>query len=430
MKKYLSTSCLALLSFLASSSLTYANAEDHFALSEYWAAGQKVTLQFNTEEAPQADVPLHLKNGLALTYADIISLGDLYGMVGYPISHEIDELKKQYRFKEAFNSFAKKPLALHEVTELNDVIKEELREIESGMHNGETAEELYKRIGNEVGRRINCITGGGCSQYGWWLYPGRYLLLALEDYDHYSPNNLVAYKNGHLVALKQAIKAKHSGKRIDLERAYAMEAFAAHYLSDHFTAGHLRAPREELKNKVTPAILGSLLANYMHQEENKYGIHVRNASGMQWVVYGDTSYFNPLNQVNRTMLLETLQQSADELFNSYYTGEIPTRFAALDMIPFAEPVNSTENLDIAPLFYWDEQSKELLRRVDLSNPYDKHWTNSWWGWSTLVLLKNHYGITSTQQLSLSNYLSQYMPYSLKSELSDEGLESADHLHIV
>jgi hypothetical protein len=408
----------------------YANEKEHFSLSEYWASGQKVTLQFNTEEPPQTNTPLHLKNGLILTYADIISLGDLYGILGNPISHETDEVHQQHRFKEAFNSFAKNLLALHEVTELNEVIKQELHEIETGIQNGESAEELYQRMGNEFGRRINCITGGGCSQQGWWLFPGRYILLALEDFDHFSPNNLIAYQQGHKVALEQAIKAKHSGERSDLERAYAMEAFAAHYLSDHFTAGHLRAPREELKNKITPALLGSLLASYMHQEENKYGIHVRNASGMQWVVYGDTSYFNPLNQVNRNMLLQTLQQSADELFNTYYTGEIPAHFVALDMIPFAEPVDTDENLDIAPLFYWDKESNQLLRRVDISNPYDKHWTNNWWGWTTLVLLKNQYGITSTLQLSLTNYISQYVPETLKNEFVHDSLNTVVHKQIV
>lgn len=424
MKKYLSPqnliSSLVVLGALSFSSLSYANEQNHFSLSEYWTAGQKVSLQFNTEEPAKTDIPLHLKNSLTVTYADIISLGDLYGILGRPISHGIDEKQRQTRFKDVFKSFAKNPLAVHEVSELNAVIKKELQEVESGVRDGESAEEVYKRIGNDIGRQINCITGGGCTQYGWWLYPGRYLLLALEDFDHFTPNNIVAYTHGHQVALEQAIKAKYSGNRSDLEQAYAMEAFAAHYLSDQFTAGHLRTPKEELNQTITPAVLGSLLASYMQQEENKYGIHVRNASGMQWVVYGDTSYFNPLNQVNRNMLLSTLQQSADELFNTYYTGAVPEHFAALDMIPFAEPFYKEDNLDLAPMFYWDDKSKQLWRRVDLANPYDKHWTNSWWGWSTLVLLKNQYGISSTLQLSLTQYLTPYIPASVKNDLLETG----------
>ncbi len=394
---------------LCSSPIIYADSSSGFALSEHWAIGQQVALRFDVTQPPEAAIPLRLKNGLTLTFGDIISLGDIYGVLGKPISHGLDKQEKQARFKEAFNTFAKSFAAVGEVKELTSVIKKEIREIEAGIEKGENAEDIYKRVGNEIGRQVNCITGGGCTTYGWWLYPGRYLLLALENYDHFSPNNINVYKSGHHVALQQALKAKKTGKRSDLELAYAMEAFATHYLSDHFAAGHLRTPRGELKNKVSPAVLGSLLANYMHNEENKYGIHVHNALGDQWIVYGDFSYFNPLNQLNRQMLLKTLQQSADELFEAYNSGVIREQSRVLEMIPYVDPLTDDNNLDITPMFFWDDVTKQLYRRTDLSNPYDKKVTSSWWGWSTLLLLKNQYGITSTIQLSLTNYLSQFKP---------------------
>ncbi|MFO8874684.1 hypothetical protein SC743_10035 [Legionella pneumophila serogroup 1] len=288
-----------------------------------------------------------------------------------------------------------------------------MREVESGIAKGETAEAIYKRIGNEVGRQINCITGGGCNSLTWWLNPGRYLKLAMENYDHFTPNNLIAYKSGHHVALQQALKAKRTGKRSDLEIAYAMDAFACHYLSDHFAAGHLRTPREELSAIITPTVLGALLSNYMHNEENKYGIHVTNNLGEQWMVYGDYSYFNPFNQTNQQMLLKALQASADEIFEAYYSGVLPEKNQIEDMIPHITKLNDENNMDIAPMFYWDKENKQLLRRTNLTNPYDRHWTHSWWGWSTLLLLKTQYGITSTVQLSLSKYLSQYVPEELQ-----------------
>ena len=416
MRKYGSTSLATLTKSivlicggLMFSPMTSADSATGFALSEHWAIGQQVALRFDTTNPPAAAIPLHLKNGLALTFGDIISLGDLYGIIGKPISHGLDELEKQARFKEVFKSFSKSYPAVNEVKELNSIIKKEISEIEAGISRGEKAEDIYRRVGFEIGRQVNCITGGGCTTHGWWLYPGRYLLLAMENYDHFSPNNLLAYKSGHTVALKQALKANKTGKGADLELAYAMDAFATHYLSDHFAAGHLRTPRSELQDKVTPAVLGILLANYMHNEENKYGIHVYNALGDQWIVYGDYSYFNPLNQLNRQMLLKTIQQSADEVFDAYYSGTMPEKSSVLDMIPYPAPLNDESNLDITPMFYWDEETKQLFRRTDLSNPYDKRLTNSWWGWSTLFLLKNQYGITSTIQLSLTQYLSQYKP---------------------
>ncbi len=414
MKKHLSLAVLSNSIWLfcwglCSAPIIYADSSTGFALSEHWALGQQIALRFDVTQPSEAALPLHLKNGLTLTFGDIISLGDLYGVLGKPISHGLDKQEKRARFKDAFKTFARNFAAVGEVKELTSVIKTELREIETGIEKGETAEDIYKRVGNEMGRQMNCITGGGCTTHGWWLYPGRYLLLALENYDHFSPNNLSVYKSGHQVALQQALKAKETGKHSDLELAYAMEAFASHYLSDHFAAGHLRTPREELKNKVTPAVLGSLLSNYMHNEENKYGLHVHNALGDQWIVYGDFSYFNPLNQVNRQMLLKTLQQSADELFDVYNSGAIPERSSVLDMLPYVTSLTDENNLDITPMFFWDDVNKQLYRRTDLSNPYDKNMTSSWWGWSTLLFLKNQYGITSTIQLSLTKYLSQFKP---------------------
>lgn len=402
--------CISLLIF---SSMTYGESTGSFALSEHWSMGQQIKLRFDLNEVPQAGVVLHLKNGLALTAGDIMSLGDLYGIVGKPISHGLTKLEKQARFKEVFNSFAKHIIAVNEVEDLNSVIRAEMREVESGIAKGESPEAIYKRIGNEVGRQINCVTGGGCNSLTWWLNPGRYLKLAMENYDHFTPNNLIVYKNGHQVALQQALKAKQTGKRSDLEMAYAMEAFASHYLSDHFAAGHLRTPREELSAIITPAVLGALLSNYMHNEENKFGIHVNNNLGEQWLVYGDYSYFNPFNQTNQQMLLKTLQASADEIFEAYYSGSLPERNQIEDMVPHIAQLNDENNMDIAPMFYWDDQNKQLLRRTNLANPYDRHWTNSWWGWSTLLLLKTQYGVTSTVQLSLSKYLSQYVPEELK-----------------
>lgn len=413
MKKYLPLTPIFSILFLCwslSCSLTgYANSPTGFALSEHWALGQQVLLRFAADESPEAAVPLHLNNGLILTFGDIMSLGDLYGVLGRPISHGLDNKEKQARFKEVFKTFAKSFVAVNEVKELNTVIKMEIREIEEGIERGEDAETIYKRIGNEIGRQVNCITGGGCTSQGWWLYPGRYLRLAMENYDHFSPNNILVYKNGHQVALKQALKARQTGKRSDLEIAYAMDAFATHFLSDRFAAGHLRTPRAALKHLVTPSVLGSLLANYMHNEENRYGLHVHNRLGEQWIVYGDFSYFNPFNQLNRQMILKTLQQSADEIFDAYYTGIMPAESIVLQMIPHTEQLNADTNLDITPLFVWDEQSNQLLRRNNLANPYDKNLTNNWWGWSTLILLKSQYGITSTIQLGLTKYLSQFKP---------------------
>ncbi|MCE0722840.1 MULTISPECIES: phospholipase [Legionella] len=377
---------------------------DHgFALSEHLAAGQQVALLFEPTKSPETNGLLHLRNGLKLTYGNILSLGDLCGIVGQPISLGKTPKERHQRFLNTFYSFAKEVRAVDEVNQLTHVIEQELQAIQTGMQHGETPEVIYQRIGNEVGRQVNCITGGGCLSWNWWVFPGRYLKLAMENYDHFIPNAQIAYLSGHQAALSQALKARETGLRQDLELAYAMDAFACHFLSDHFAAGHLRTPRIQLAQEVYPSLLGSLLASYMHNEENREGLHVHNENQEHWIVYGDFSYFNPANEENRNKLARVLQQSADDVFNTYHYGIINDYHLLLASIPEADENKDEHSMDISPLFYWDERTKQLLRRKDISNPYDRRFTANWWGWSTFISLKRHYGMTQEMR-SMSHLL--------------------------
>lgn len=70
-----------------------------------------------------------------------------------------------------------------------------------------------------------------------------YLGLALINFDHFGEDARTAYKAGHLAALRQAASSKSPA---NLESAYALNAFADHFLEDSFAAGHLRVPRQKL----------------------------------------------------------------------------------------------------------------------------------------------------------------------------------------
>lgn len=359
---------------------------NEFALSEHLLAGQEIALLFEAGKPAETNSLLHLPNGLELGYGNILSLGDLCGIEGQPISLGSTVQEQQQRFEEAFDSFAKHVPAVNEIQLLILVIEQELKIVQEGMMQGEIPEAIFSRIGYETGRQINCLTGGGCQSAGWWLFPGRYLKLAMENYDHFAPNSKIAWLSGHQLALLQAFRARKTGQREDLELAYAMDAFACHFLSDQFAAGHLRTPRIQLANHVSPSLLGSLLANYMHNEDNRQGIHVRNRNQEHWVIYGDFSYFNPENQTNRQILGRVLQDSANEIFNTWYTGIYPDSRDILNQIP--EVDDPADN--ISPLFYWDESSQQLLRRADIGNLHAQQFTANWWGWSTLAALQRQY----------------------------------------
>lgn len=373
-----------------------------FASAEHVYLGDKIKLYFSSKEAGQLYTPLHLPNGLKLTYGEILSFGDFYGVPGKAISlgNTIEERNK--RFMDAFNSFAANVSAVSEANQILAVVHDEQIMLEEGLKRGETSEELYKKLGHEYDVKFNCITGGGCDPSTWFLTPGRYLELAKDDFDHFGQNAWVSYKTGHDLALAQAALAHKTSDVAKLELAYAMNAFACHFLSDRYAAGHIRTPRQELTDHVTPGTIGSLLSFYMHEEENVTGLHVHNLRGDHWIAYGDKSYFNPHTAKHRDLIEETLQISADQIFATYLQGTTPLNDEVYKLIPQPDETENASRLDVSPLFYWDSKSSQLMRRNDTTNLYDRHWTYNWWGWSTLIKLQAERGtLSSSAQASLA-----------------------------
>jgi len=223
--------------------------------------------------------------------------------------------------------------------------------------------------------------------------------LIQEDYDHFGENAWLAYKAGHDVAMLAASAAHEARDIKQLTRAYAMNAFASHFLSDRFASGHMRTPRIELAASVTPSVVGSLLSGYMHKEENHYGLHVHNSRKDHWMAYGDRTYFLDINAENRAFLQEALQQSADEVFSAYQDGVIAKDDVA-SLLPYPDEEGVASNLDIATMFYWDAHSMQLFRRSHLANVNDQHWTIDWWGWSTLLILSKQHPLPTLAQAQL------------------------------
>jgi len=361
-----------------------------FASAEHVFFGDKVKLP--TTNPGQPFIKLHLPNGLNLTYGEILSFGDFYGVVDYPISQGKTEQERRDRFIAAFNSFSETPTIISEATQILAVIHDEQKMVEEALKKGEPTEELYKKLGHDNDIKFNCITGGYCDPKTWFLPPwGRYLSLANDDFDHFGENAWVTYKTGHELALEQAVLAHETHDLKKLELAYALNAFACHFLSDRFASGHIRTPRQELTDHVTPGTIGSLLASFMHEEENFNGLRVHNVRGDQWIAYGDKSYFNPKNNKHKDLLEETLQASANQIFAAFQQGTTQIYDNIYTLIPQPDEIENTGKLDISPLFYWDSKSSQLMLRNDTTNLYDRHWTSAWWGWSTLIKLQSERG---------------------------------------
>jgi hypothetical protein len=376
---------------------TFANHNIGFESSEHLVAGEKLKLYFGSQPVLQSEHKLHLSNGLELTYAQIVTMGgDFYAVPGQMISQgeSLEERKKL--FIEAYNTLAKDPAAVAEVPRIYDVIDKEHEAVVEGLKNGELPETIYARIGDENDRQWNCITGGSCLQ-AWWLVPGRFLTLSEEDFDHFGDNAMLAYQAGHAIALETAIAARATHDLTLLETAYSMNAYASHFLSDRFASGHMRTPRTELHNSVTPTVIGDLLVSFMHNEENQQGLHVHNLRGDKWVAYGDRYYFSTQNQLNRNRLDETLQASVNEISDAFQSGAVPQGQDVAALIPIPDEVQSNNFQDIAPMFYWDSTEKTLYRRSDVTNVHDNHYTADWWGWTTVALLAQGGLPTASQQ---------------------------------
>jgi hypothetical protein len=78
-------------------------------------------------------------------------------------------------------------------------------------------------------------------------YAERYKSLALENVSHFSGGGtaLSTWQETHRDAVLAALDAGKKGDSGGLGKAYAMNAFADHFLTDSFSAGHVRVPREQ-----------------------------------------------------------------------------------------------------------------------------------------------------------------------------------------
>lgn len=396
-----------LLVMLWSVSSAYAvNSPLQFSNIEHIAIGDSVALKFSPDDLGQLDHVLHFPNGLALTYGETLSLGDFYAVEGQPISTETSGTARQAIFLAAFESFATNHAAAAEVPVIMGFLHKEQTILEDGIKHGQKPSDIFKQLSQDENRQLNCITGGDCSST-WWTKLGRYFRLAEENYDHFGDNALIAYQTGHALAIEAAIEAGQAHDVQRLEMAYAMNALASHYLSDRFSTGHIREPRMELPASVTPRMVGTLLCKYMHNEESRNGLHVYNARGDYWVAYGDHYYLDSVNDKSREILQEALQNSANEIFFAYQTGSVPPD-SVTALIPKPYKANTAGEPNIAQMFYWDEGTQKLFRRVDLANVTDYHWTIDWWGWSTLSILQKQEGLPLTSQatLAMSPYRAQ------------------------
>lgn len=375
--------------------MSTAMAAPQFSVGEHQYAGDHLTIHWQNQTMSTGNLPLSLPNGAKLTYGQALMLGDFYGVADEPISFGDTEADRETRFLNAYATFSEEPTVITELNNILAAVNLENKLIVQAYQFGQPSSQIYNIIGDNMTIRYNCLTGGGCNASTWWLKPGRYIKLAVNNFDHFGNNAVLAYVAGHQAALKEALAARQNHDLSKLQNAYAMNAFACHFISDLFSSGHIRTPRVALAKLVKPSLASFLLVKYMHDEDDALGVEVENLAGAHWKAYGDHYYLEAKNDVSSEILNQALQVSLDEVQAAYDHGVLPSGDSVSQLIPrLATPS------DTYPMFNFDVKSNTLTRRKSLNDVHSAETTTHWSGIGTLLALKSSYHLSKAEESTL------------------------------
>lgn len=367
-----------------------------FEAGEHTYIGNQCMLQFEMGGPVRPmDHKLRLRNKLVLSYGEIVALGgDFYGDPDKPISdHDTDA-----GFYDAFNSLAAKRESKDEATEILRIMQEEVDAVNRARREGRDPSEEYAKLGDSLSGKWNRATGGG-SPFSDNLPPGRYLMLAAVNWDHFGEHAEKSYTFGHRAACKQAVKASEAPTEAErqegLELAYAMNAFADHFLSDLFSSGHLRPPRKEMLdavskyyNKYLRFYFAGFLIRYMHDEDIINGLFVRNTAtpSTAWKAFGDKKFWDSVDTENAQRVIQAVQTSIDEIWTAFDTGAIPEEPGALRLTPnLADVRDFAAKVNFAGL--WIKTGGAIKCREVLDSLNVHEWTRKWVAPTTLKQLR-------------------------------------------
>lgn len=347
----------------------------HFCSGEHVLIGNAISIYLPVGSSAYADLlgakadfrsGLHLKLEKSLSFGKIIVTPDFFADPNSIISDGQTFTDRRANFEKNFRVFLESQKST--VDKIFFYTDLEVDTIQYVIALGWPASEAYH------------ILGKGFSLNYFLAYPPA-IQLVLTNWDHFGKNAWVAYEAGHAEALQTAVKAHQSSdlttKRKLLVLAYAKEGYADHFLSDQFAGGHMRTPRKELvqvlpKDFASNAVAG-LLSMFMHDEDNLVGVQASNLHGDKWLAYGDEKYLDKEDDDNVKLVIKTLQESSDEVKQAFLTGimKTPDEYAAWQLIPdfnksgdFLNYVNKLHGT--LPIFAYDPETKDVLRRPDIS----------------------------------------------------------------
>ncbi|EGD84193.2 hypothetical protein H112_07881 [Trichophyton rubrum D6] len=248
-----------------------------------------------------------------------------------------------------------------------------MEEIKKAIQAGKPASEVHNRLKVDLGKRLGFATlfrPSGIPSF---------LGLALINYDHFGTDSETAYNTGHNAAIQYALRTDS-----DLAVAYAMNAFADHFLHDHFSSGHLRVPRRQLHGSTLN--VADACSKLMHDEDSCIGLKVSNQNGDSWTAYGDSRLFDDVSKRHREIFIKAQQASVDEIFQAWRYKIVPPTFKAWKYAPTIESALSPHQ-PLAPLFVMstgEDKKPVLLRRRNVSDRKTKDYISDWTYTGTVI----------------------------------------------
>lgn len=186
-----------------------------------------------------------------------------------------------------------------------------------------------------------------------------YIELALDNVDHFGWHNVVAYCRHHTAALKLATQADREDNSDETwRRALFYNAFADHFLTDAFAAGHIRVPRMQIKKWGSDVgysdKLAGGLSKVLHDQDGHVstthasgerlgddeGLRVKNSHGIEWYTRCDGQLFivKPGDDPLVDQPIQAVKESLVELFTARHERRMPDgEFNALHHAPFPHP---------------------------------------------------------------------------------------------
>lgn len=320
-----------------------------FGSSEHMAIAKEVCLQGIERSAV-------LQKGLTSVYFHhIVALaGDYYGVYGEAIAAGASEEEKKQRFLKAFGT-------LEEAE--NNQIRSLLLLMDQEFIQDEHASLPHHCYSSQLNSRASKLE----------KIKGDIGKLLIDNSDHFYKQAEEAYFIGHDLARQEAREAR--GDVAKLKRAYAIDAFACHFLTDLFASGHLRNQRLELENVLlqmgfdseTAKKLAGVVTGAQHEKDGAEGLNVKNDRGDYWRAYGDGCFRTPKNWRNREKVVEATQRSVNEIYEAFKSPDQQSKSNMHELLPIPTEENPFPLYEVVEgrLFIYEGTEKaEITGQID------------------------------------------------------------------